>query len=351
MQHHGTYGRRAFLTPAIVMGCLILAWTLPPAGAAPTKPPAARRAFELRMAGHAGRAKAVLRAALAQDATDASAQFELARVCFYLLELDSAQQAIEQAAKLRPQNAQVHYWAGLIAEYRAVWQHKDPKTRSHVPQQMKRALAAFRKAVAINPEYHEARVALVNVYVKNPPRLGGSRRKAKKHAKALEAADAVQGARARSLLLGSRLDERRALWQKVVAECADHAGAHEGLGWVCLRMGDKKKGLAQLNRALELDPSRSEILVDLTRHYAMAKQYAQAERTIRRYLDLKPAPPVPMRAYATFCAAKIQKMQANHQRADALLAEAKKLHPDSWMFFRQPPQALFAPPPEAHGER
>ena len=51
-----------------------------------------------------------------------------------------------------------------------------------------------------------------------------------------------------------------------------------------------------------------------------------------------------MRAYATFCAAKIQKMQGNRQRADALLAEAKKLDADCWMFFRQPPKALFSPP-------
>ncbi len=65
---------------------------------------------------------------------------------------------------------------------------------------------------------------------------------------------------------------------------------------------------------------------------------------VQRYLGLKPAPPTPLIAYATFCAAKLRRMQGDTQRSDALLAEAKKLDPDCWTFFRQPPRALFIAP-------
>ena len=317
-------------------------WLVSAAGPVDAARGAAVQAFELRMAGQARRAKQVLLAALAKDPSNAPAQFELSRTCFYLVDLDRAQTAIEAATRLKPDHARYHYWAGLVATYNAILKYKSPKTRGQLPGLMKKALAAYEKAVALRPDYHEARLDLVNCYLKNPADLGGSRPKAETHTAILERADPVQGVRARCLLVGYRkVNQRRQLWDKVVAQHPERADAHEGVARAYL---GTDKGLAHLNKTLELDPGRSELLVDLTRHYAMRKQHAQAERTIQRYLDAKPAPPVPMRAYATFCAAKIQKMQGHNPRANALLAEAKKLDPDCWTFFRQPHHALFTAP-------
>ena len=253
----------------------------------------AAEAFRLRMDGQAKAAERVLLAAVAKDPANASVQFELARTRFYLVAMDRAQTAIEKAVRHQPDNARYHRWAGVIAEYNAILKHKNPKTRPEVAVQMKKAFAAFQKAVALRPDYHEARFDLINCLAKNPASCGGSPAKAKAQAQALAAADAVYGVRAQCLLLArSKRDEKRRLWEAVVAKHPDRADAHEGLARVCMGTA---KGDREIDRTLELDPGRGELLVDLARHYAMAKQYAQAEKAIERYLKLKPAPAVPMR--------------------------------------------------------
>lgn len=327
------------LAAAVLVGS---GWLMSGAARPADRGGAVRQAFELRMAGKAAGAKQVLTAALAKDPGDARTRFELSRTCLYLVDMDGAQTAVDEAVRLRPGHARYHYWAGVTATYNAVWKYKSPKTRGDVAGLMERALAAFEKAVALRPDYHEARLALINGYLKNPAGAGGSRAKAEQQTALLEAADPVFGVRARCLMVGHRkVDRRRQLWDKVVADHPQRADAHEGLARAYM---GTDKGLVHLNKTLEIDPGHGELLIDLTRHYAMAKQYAHAEKTIQRYLALEPAPPVPMRAYATFCAAKIQKMQRHNARANALLAEAKKLDPHCWMFFRQPPHELFTAP-------
>jgi len=309
--------------------------------AAPGKGPAVQ-AFELRMSGKAGPAKELLATALEGNPGDTLAQFEMARVCFYLLDLDAAGQAIGQAVKLQPEDGRYHYWMGLISIYSAIWKHKSPESRGDVPRLMKAGLGAFKKAMALKPDFHEARFELINCYAKNPRNCGGSQSKAKKQTEALERESPAHGAKARCLLLPHReADKRRTIWEKLVTEHPDDADAHEGLARACF---GTDKGLQHLNKTLALDPGRGEILIDLARHHAMAKRYGDADNALKRYLDSEPVAPVPMRAYATFCLAKIQKMQGNDKRADELMAEAKKLDPNCWTFFRQPHRALFDPP-------
>ena len=86
------------------------------------------------------------------------------------------------------------------------------------------------------------------------------------------------------------------------------------------------------------------MLIDFARPHAMAKRPKRAEAMIQRYLGGRPAPPVPMRACATVCAAKFQRMRGHTQRPEALLPEARKLDSDCRMFFRQPHHGLFGPP-------
>jgi len=328
-----------FLATAVLVGS---GWLVSGVARSTDTGGAVAQAFKQRMSGQATRAKQTLQTALAKEPGNAAAQFELARTCLYLIELDRAQTAIDQAVRLRPADARYQYWVGVIAEYNAVWKYKNATTRGQVAGLMKKALGAFVQAVALRPDYHEARLALVNCYLKNPAHMGGSRSEAERQAAILEAADTVFGARARGLLLGHRqVQPRRQLWDKVVASHPQRADAHEGAARATMGTA---KGLEHLNKALALDPSRAELLVDLARHYGMAKQYGPAQHAVQRYLDFQPAPPVPMRAYATFCAAKIQKMQGQHARANALLKQAKTLDPACWTFFRQPPHALFTAP-------
>ena len=100
-------------------------------------------------AGKAGPAKELLATALEGNPGDTLAQFEMARVCFYLLDLDAAGQAIGQAVKLQPEDGRYHYWMGLISIYCAIWKHNSPESRGDVPRLMKAGLGAFKKAMAL----------------------------------------------------------------------------------------------------------------------------------------------------------------------------------------------------------
>ncbi len=303
------------------------------------------QAFELRMAGKVARAKDLLTEAVAKNRKDAAAHFELARVHFYTMKLDRALEDVEEAVTLRPDNARYHFLKGVIAEYNAIVKFHSPKTRGDGLKQMKKALESFRRTVELDPKDHEARLNLINLYLKNPAEAGGSRSEAEKQTKKLKALDATAGVKARCKMLGRQaLQQQRDLWEKAIAKQANSPTAHEGLGRVCLRLDDTDKAVVHLDKALKLDPHRSVILLHLARHYVMDKQPDKAELTIERYLNFKPAPPVPLRAYGTFVAARIHKMQQRDERADDLLAQAMKLDPHLWQTFGEPPEVLFTAP-------
>ncbi|MCK4913671.1 MAG: tetratricopeptide repeat protein, partial [Planctomycetes bacterium] len=113
----------------------------------------AMRAFDLRMAGKVDEAKELLEKAAAEKPKDASIQFELARIYFYIssetLDLDLAQKTIEKAVELKPDNARFHYWSGEIAMYNGIIKMRDFWGRLAMPGQMKKAVRHFKRAVEL----------------------------------------------------------------------------------------------------------------------------------------------------------------------------------------------------------
>jgi tetratricopeptide (TPR) repeat protein len=303
------------------------------------------QAFELRMAGKVDAAKLLLAEVLAEDPKDAAAHFEMARAHFYTMELDHALREVEAAVALRPHNARYHHLKGMTEEYNMILKAHDPKTRGDVELLAKKSLESLRRAVKLEPKDHEARLQLINLCLKMPPEDGGGRDEAEKLVKQAEALDAIVGAKARCMLLGRRAkQQQRDVWEKEVAKQPNSAGAHEGLGRALLLLGDTDKAIRHLDKALTLDPARRVILVDLASHYFFAKEYHEVERTAKRYLDFKPGPAVPMRAYGTFMVARIHKVQGHHERAEELLVQARKIDPHLWQTVGHPPELLFTAP-------
>ena len=160
----------------------------------------AMRAFELRMAGRVDESKQLLEKAVRKNPKNAEAQFELARIYFYMscetLDLDLAQKTIERAIELEPDNARFHYWSGEIAMYNGIIKMRNLLGRLAMPGQMRKAVKSFKRAVELKPDFHEARLSLMGCYDRLPWYCGGSKSKAKEQARKLEQTDAVYGARA-----------------------------------------------------------------------------------------------------------------------------------------------------------
>ena len=148
--------------------------------------PAVHKAYEARMAGQTERAREILLSALEDDPGDAALYFELARASLYLLDLDRAQKAIEEAVQLSPSNARYHCWLGTISTYSAVSKNMKAETRAQMPNLMRKALEGFRQAVELDPDHHDARFRLINCYVKNPTEAGGDRVTAEEQTRLLE---------------------------------------------------------------------------------------------------------------------------------------------------------------------
>lgn len=330
--------------------CFYLAWTDASTcdaadGAKNGEKNSVSQAFELRMAGKVDEAKALLTKALAGNPKDAAAHFELARVHFYTMELDLALKEVEEAVTLRPDNARYHYLKGMTETYNMVLKGHDPKARAEMELLGKKSLKSFRRAVKLDPKNQEARLQLINLCLKMTPIDGGGRAEAEKLVKPAETLDAIGGAKARCMLLGSQAKEQqRDVWVKLVTRQPNSAGAHEGLGRAWLLLGDTDKATVHLDKALKLDPARSVILVDLARHYFFAKDYDKAEQIAKRYLDFEPEPIVPMRAYGTFMIAKIHKVQEHDERAEEFLDQARKIDPHLWQAVMHPPEILFTAP-------
>lgn len=293
------------------------------------------QAFELRMAGQVDEAKRLLETAVDANRADAAVQFELARVRFYTIftntdgvNLGPAQKAIEKAIAIDGDNPRYHFWAGKIATYYGIQKMHGVLSRLEMPGQMNKAIKSFERAVALQPDFHEARVDLMGLYDRLPWFAGGNKSKARQQLHKLEQLDPVYGAKARCEIQPRKTSaEKIAIWQKVVDAHPDNAGAHAGLAGAYMQndgaqAADTQYAVDHLNRAIELDASYCTELLNLARYYAQAREHDKAEKAIRRFVNFDPAPPVALRANGLRQLARIKKAQQKPDEAKALQAEA-----------------------------
>ncbi|MCU0962561.1 MAG: hypothetical protein MUF48_20895 [Pirellulaceae bacterium] len=301
-------------------------------------------AFAQRLAGQAEAAGASLQALLAHRPELARGWYELARTQFYLLQLDAAQQSIDRALQLEPGSARFHHLAATLAAYRAVMAAKRADTRDQLEPAMRRWIEELEQVRTLEPEHHRATVELVNAYWRAPASAGGDRAKAAALIARLQTASPVDAAEARALAQDDvKAEETLAAWQTVANERPQEAGAAAGLAQALLRAGQVPEAAAQIQRALDLDPQRLRLLLDLARTAALRGDPARATAAVQQYLSAQPAPPAPLRAFATFYLAAIERRRQHADEADRLMKEARAIDPHVWTTFMAPPEILFEP--------
>jgi tetratricopeptide (TPR) repeat protein len=301
----------------------------------PTDEQTARQAFDLRMAGKFDEARRVLDQALTADRnrprlsvglpTEGILWFESARLHFCSCEFGLAQKAIDKATQTAPENARYHYWAGQIATFNAIWKTHNPIGFVGLPLELCKARHALERAVALQPDFHEARLALINLYLNQP---GLDLRKAEEHIEAMMRLDPVFGARGRSLQLGRKAaDQQAALWKTVVADHPNRADAYAGLGQALYLQGQYKQAVEQFSKALDKDPGNIEVRFAMGRCYQATKELAPQAACYQQCLDMTPPAPLPSRLRAMRYLATAEEKRGNTQRAEALRKEADATDP------------------------
>lgn len=217
---------------------------------------------------------------------------------------EQAVDAAEEAVELGPESAQAHYWLGNAYGMR-IGQLGSVRQAMMAP----RLRDAFERALALDPDIHEARVSLVEYYLQAPAIMGGGLDKARAQAAELARRDPPRGHYARGRIAQNQQD----LAGAASAYAAAHAARPENLNY---RMAS---GLAyQANRQwaqahalfadwVRQDPKAASAWYQLGRTAALSgEQLEEGAAALRTYLALPPAPNLAPAHHAWFRLGQIQ---------------------------------------------
>jgi tetratricopeptide (TPR) repeat protein len=306
-------------------------------GAAPTD--IAQEAFDLRLAGKDDEAVQRLEEGLAADSTQAILFYELSRTRMFLLDIEGMQEAIERAVALAPDNSGYHHFAGMASGFSVInaAHHQQQEQMAHFAQM---AFDELEAAIRCDPANDEARCLLVELIAGMAEDMGWDLEKAEEQAGVLEAKDPVWGAKARACLVSE--DQKAELWEKVVREHSDRWQAWYEAGGGFIELGKPDRAAECIDRALEMNPQTSEILLRLATSFAMTEDWDKARATTRRYIDLDP--PLPLLAFAWARLGQIEERSGNPASGQELMDKALAMDPHLWRGFMPPPKEIFTRP-------
>lgn len=169
----------------------------------------------------------------------------------------AAMAVLDLAVARSPLESDYHLWLGNACAWAAAAAPLCDK-----PPLGRKCLAAYRRAIELDPNNLRARFSLMNFYRHVPRLLGGGMARAYAEAEEIRRRDAVQGAYALAVLYG---DEQRyatafAALREVLTQQPEHYGANCTLGCLALASGERvEEGLAGLRRCLRLTPTEDDV--------------------------------------------------------------------------------------------
>lgn len=150
---------------------------------------------ELWNAGRMDEAIKALNAAVTANPSDAHSYYMLSRAYYSLEDFETAIKHGEKAVQLKPTEASYQFWLG-----RAYGERADRVGAFSAMGLAKKTVAAFERAVKLNPNDQAARRALAEFYVEAPGIMGGGRDKARALADQVAATDPAITAWIRALI-------------------------------------------------------------------------------------------------------------------------------------------------------
>ncbi len=311
-------------------------------------------AYKLRMQGKADEAKALLEKAVQENPGNAMAYYELARTNYYMAtgepqkladRIADAQQAIDQAIELDPNNVMYKMFEGHIALFGTYMaQGKEGAAK---------LCEAFEAVLKLKPDYPLAMLYLVEIYGVLPQGQGGDASKAEMYAKKLEALDPIYGAKARWILQPKDAN-RVEYWRNVLKKHKDNTDVLEEMGKAYLSVDKVNEAVSCFEKAIKIDHSKSYLWLDLSIYHTWAalaakdnaelrqKSITAGEEAVKKYLDSKPI--LPMVAYALGIQYKYLARSGHKEQADETLKQAKALDPYFSKATGAPNPDLFIPP-------
>src|SRR5262249_42921739 len=243
-------------------------------------------------------ARPLLEAAVREDPSDARACYYLGRAVLSADEVEKAVELLEKAVSLDGTRVDYHLWLGRAYGVKAL-----RATVFQQPSLAGKVRREFEKASALDPDNLEARLGLVEYYLRAPGVMGGSLVKAREQAAEIRKRDPLQGHRA-----AGRVAEHEkwheAAFQEYSAALRDFPERPEPYYW----MGAFSERRKDFPRAFETYEKLLEKMPDeVGAWYAIGKTAAvsgenldRGVECLKRYLTLTPRGDEPSLASAHY---------------------------------------------------
>jgi tetratricopeptide (TPR) repeat protein len=244
------------------------------------------------------------------------------------LERDENEKAVElftKAIALQPNDAVAHYLLGNA--------YGDLAQKSNILKQAslaKKTKAEFERAVQLDPNFIDARSALISYYLIAPGFMGGSTEKALEQAAEIQRRDSIEGHRAHARIYAheKKTDLARKEFVDAVRENPNSARAHYLLGIYLMNEKNWTGSLHEYDMALKLDAAYMPTYLRVGQHAARSESnYVRGEESIRKYLAYKPTEHEPGLAVAWYWLGQLQEKQGKIAEARQSYLNAQKLAP------------------------
>ncbi len=242
-------------------------------------------------------------------------------------EAEKAAKLFEQAVKLAPKNAEYHYYLGGAYGEMALAASLFGKASL-----AKKAKVALDRAVELDPNYVEPRLALIDFHLMAPGIMGGDPDKAVAHANEIKKRDNIEGHRAWARIHArtKNTDLARKEFVDAVRENPKSARAHYLLATFLANEKNWTGSLQELEAALKLDPNFMPTYYRLGFHAANSGQnLSRGEEVLRKYLAYTPGKNEPSHGWAWYLLGMIQEKQGKKADAKASFLNAKKVLPNA----------------------
>ena len=316
-------------------------------------------AYELRINGQADSAKVLLVKFTSEHPENALAWYELSRSILQLgmanpraimESLDESLRCINLAVENDPENAWYYSYKGRIQtlQFYLALQMGDENAAEYLAM----VENTYNKVLQLDPSYYENKLTLVEFFGGLPNDMGGDPEKAEKYAVELEKADLIAGAKARELLMPEDADYI-SFWKEIIDENPGNSDALQALGRIYLFTDNIDEATNYYQKAIDLDPSKNALYLDLGRYYMMTAMQNPAfidsvaplvEEQFNKFLNFSPEPINPMKAWAYGTLSMINRHTGNFEASDKFLILAEELDPFFSPISGKPSMALYSPP-------
>ena len=320
-----------------------------------------QQAYELRMNGQADSAKVILKQILAEDSTNAAAWYEIARTKLHMglgnprklmSDMADIQQSAQNAVDNDPANVIYQYYLGHINFLNLYVGLQTGK--KNISEDFSKVVKSYQSVLVLKPDYHEAKLFLIELYAKIPANMGGDSAKAEKYVRELEDADVVSGAKAREIVMPEN-KSRVEFWEKINEHQMSNADVYEAMGKAYLYKENIKEATRCFNKAISLNSKKNILYVDIGRYYILQAMQnpkildslaAPIENAFKTYLNSRPEAINPLKAFVISKLAMIKFRTGDKTGGKRLRKEAMELDPYYSKGFGTPSQILFDPPDE-----